>query len=303
MLDIKVTADKLRSENNELYKSICDESGKMSTSDFVTTTFWHYTKLDTVDKILEGGELHLSCMSETNDTGEMKLHKDADMFNIICLCNSDSEKIPMWYLYSGVEGKGASIGFTPSTLMELIRSIKTAKTDGGEEWEAGKDFDLMCGWVYYRKKEAPSQVKYKGKWYSVSDSDEFAKDNYFVKDYPWEYEKEFRIIAINRTEKSASKVRIKIPDSVMKKLKIRLAPEMNDMSVIFEKEGFKKYLDSRIFKSGLRISMGLLQRNCREYEEYMKRVRNNESERTKYLSDVCDKIHCQEKCLEEEQRG
>ena len=303
MLDIKVTADWLKNKNNGLYKSICNETDKMSANKFATTTFWHYTKLDTVDKILEGGELHLSCMSETNDTRERDLHEDRDMLNIICFCNSDSEKIPMWYLYSGVDGKGASIGFTPSTLMELIRSIKTAKTDGGEEWEAGKDFDLMCGWVYYRKKEAPSQVKYKGKWYSVSDSDEFAKDNYFVKDYPWEYEKEFRIIAINRTEKRASKVRIKIPDSVMKKLKIRLAPEMNDKSVIFEKEGFKKYLDSRIFKSGLRISMGLLQRNCREYEEYMKRVRNNESERTKYLSDVCDKIHCQEKCLEEEQRG
>lgn len=303
MLDIKVTADKLRSENNELYKSICDESGKMSTSDFATTTFWHYTKLDTVDKILEGGELHLSCMSKTNDTGEMNLHKDADMFNIICLCNSDSEKIPMWYLYSGVDGKGASIGFTPSTLMELIRSIKTAKTDGGEEWKTGKDFDLMCGWVYYRKKEAPSQVKYKGKWYSVSDSDEFAKDNYFVKDYPWEYEKEFRIIAINKTGKSRSKVKIKIPDSVMKKLKIRLAPETNDKTAIFEKEGIKKYLDSRILDSGLGISMGLLQRNCREYEEYMKRVRNNESARKKYLMDVCERIQCQEKCLEEEQSG
>lgn len=300
MLDIKVTADKLRSENNELYKSICDESGKMSTSDFATTTFWHYTKLDTVDKILEGGELHLSCMSETNDTRERDLHEDRDMLNIICFCNSDSEKIPMWYLYSGVDGKGAAIGFTPATLMELIRSIKTAETDSGEAWKTGEEFDLMCGWVYYRKREAPSQVKYKGKWYSVYDSDKFAKDNYFVKDYPWEYEKEFRIIAINKTEKSASKVRIKIPDSVMKKLKIRLAPETNDKTAIFEKEGFKKYLDSRIFKSGLRISMGLLQRNCREYEEYMKRVRNNESERKKYLMDVCDKIHCQEKCLEEE---
>lgn len=303
MLDIKVTADELKSKNGGFYESICDEGNKMSANEFATTTFWHYTKLDTVDKILEGGELHLSCMSETNDTRERDLHEDRDMLNIICFCNSDSEKIPMWYLYSGVDGKGAAIGFTPATLMELIRSIKTAETDSGEAWKTGKDFDLMCGWVYYRKREAPSQVKYKGKWYSVSDSDEFAKDNYFVKDYPWEYEKEFRIIAINRTEKSASKVRIKIPDSVMKKLKIRLAPETNDKTAIFEKEGFKKYLDSRIFKSGLRISMGLLQRNCREYEEYMKRVRNNESERKKYLMDVCDKIHCQEKCLEEEQSG
>lgn len=301
MLDIKITADELKNKNDELYKSICDETDKMSANKFATTTFWHYTKLDTVDKILEGGELHLSCMSETNDTGEMKLHKDADMLNIICFCNSDSEKIPMWYLYSGVDGKGASIGFTPSTLMELIRSIKTAKTDGGEEWKMGKNFKLMCGWVYYRKKEAPSQVKYKGKWYSVSGSEEFAKDNYFIKDYPWEYEKEFRIIAKNKTEKSASKVRIKIPDSVMKKLKIRLAPETDDKSVIFEKEGFKKYLDSRILGSGLGISMGLLQRNCREYEEYMKRVRNNESARKKYLMDVCEKIQCQEKCLDEEQ--
>ena len=298
MLDIKITADELKSKNDGLYERICNETDKMSANKFATTTFWHYTKLDTVDKILEGGELHLSCMSETNDTGEKALHEDADMLNIICFCNSDSEKIPMWYLYSGIDGKGASIGFTPSTLMELIRSIKTAETDSGKKWKKDDDFDLRCGWVYYRKKEPPSQVKYKGKWYSVSDSDEFARNNYFIKDYPWEYEKEFRIIAINRREKSVSKVKIKIPDSVMKKLKIRLAPETNDKSAIFEKKGFKKYLDSRILDSGLGISMGLLQKNCREYAEYMKRVRNNESERTKYLSDVCERIRCQEKCLD-----
>ncbi len=300
MLDIKVTADELKSKNDGFYERICDEANKMSANEFATTTFWHYTKLDTVDKILEGGELHLSCMSETNDTRERDLHEDRDMLNIICFCNSDSEKIPMWYLYSGVDGKGAAIGFTPATLMELIRSIKTAETDSGEKWKTGKEFDLMCGWVYYRKREAPSQVKYKGKWYSVSDSDEFKKDNYFVKDYPWEYEKEFRIIAINKTEKSASKVKIKIPDSVTKKLKIRLAPETNNKTAIFEKEGFKKYLNSRILDSGLRISMGLLQRNCREYEEYMKRIRNDDSERKQYYADVCKKIQCSEDCFEEE---
>ena len=34
------------------------------------------------------------------------------------------------------------------------------------------------------------------KWYVVDDIRSFERDNYFLKAYPWEYEKEFRIIFI-----------------------------------------------------------------------------------------------------------
>ena len=48
-----------------------------------------------------------------NDLREADLHgaEKEDIF-VQCFCNSDTEKIPMWYLYGGIVGRGASIGFT-----------------------------------------------------------------------------------------------------------------------------------------------------------------------------------------------
>ena len=190
-----------------------------------------------------------------------RLHEDrkGDIF-VQSFCNSDTEKIPMSYLYGGISGKGASIGFTPSVMLAYILSIRSVKElvrqgDGsfapGETLEVGKDkdFELQTGWVFYTKyrkdkngnvdRESYARVCYRNTFYNVEDPEAFFRDNYFIKDYPWEYEKEFRVVLINRTGRVIEKIQIDLPEEFRtkknRKIKVRLGPEISS------DEDFEKY--------------------------------------------------------------
>ena len=112
-----ITPDELKGVN------IPDLAGKAGA--FSNYTFWQYTNVETICKILGGSCFWVNNISGMNDLREAELHgaKKEDIF-VQCFCNSDTEKIPMWYLYGGIVGRGASIGFTPAVMMNYIRSIK-----------------------------------------------------------------------------------------------------------------------------------------------------------------------------------
>ena len=75
----------------------------VNAKDFSTYTFWQYTSVDSVGKVLGGNCFWVNNIIAMNDLHETELHKDdrQDIF-VQCFCNSDNEKIPMWYLYGGV---------------------------------------------------------------------------------------------------------------------------------------------------------------------------------------------------------
>lgn len=187
--NITITSEELRNKN------AVDTNGKVK--DFSKSRFWYYTTMTTASYILQSHTFWVRSIEHMNDKAEAELHgSDKNIIHALCFCNSDSEKIPMWYLYSGISGKGVSIGFTPGSLLGIIKTIDTVRgvTNEGESYEIkrGKDFDVEAGWIYYRKTE--SLINYKRKWYQLSDlENDFEKGNCFIKDYPWEYEKEFRI--------------------------------------------------------------------------------------------------------------
>ncbi len=61
-----------------------------------------------------------------NDQEEANRHlKDQERVFALCFCNSNTEKIPLWYLYSGLSGKGAALGFTAAKMMKWLESIQT----------------------------------------------------------------------------------------------------------------------------------------------------------------------------------
>lgn len=201
-----------------------------------------------------------------NDESEKELHKsNSERVHALCFCNSNTEKIPMWYLYAGLAGQGVSIGFTPAVMRDFIKSIDSVIVVGSETiLKKSIDFELQAKWVFYRKND--NVIKYKGTFYEIPKSDAvaFAEDNYFIKDYPWEYEKEFRLIFVNKTDVPVPRLAVKFSDSILSKLKIRLGPEMNKEDVqekIFKDKGFKKYLFYKLLTSNLKIKMDLLNRN------------------------------------------
>lgn len=253
-----------------------------TTKDFGSYSFWHYTTLSTADKILESESIHVGLMANMNDLDETELHAvDAARVYSVCFCNSDTEKIPMWYLYAGISGKGATVGLTPSVMKLLIDSLDTVyayKSENGTKAEIpltkNKDFNVEYGWVFYRKKEQPSQVMYKGQWYELTDQEAFETNNYFIKSYPWEYEKEFRIVIHNKTDVCYDHLALKFSEKIYKKLKVKLAPEQKEITAeqLPKLKGFQKYLLTKLEKSALNINMNLCKRNLEGFWDYVKTV-------------------------------
>ena len=265
--------------------------------DFSNYSFWYYTSLYTANLILNNKCIYLSNLALMNDVDEAKLHDhNKDFVHCFCLCNSDTEKIPMWYLYAGITGQGISLGFSPSVMLELIKSIDTLTTpDKSVILKKGVDFDLDYGWIFYRKKDSPRQVMFKRKWYSLNDPESFEKDNFFIKSYPWEYEKEFRIVVKNKTGQKYDKLVLNI-SKVYEKIKIRLAPELSNEEfedMIVNLPGFLTFFTRTTQKSKLSINMNLCKRNFAGFLEYLTTNKNNDIEYKK----ICQAIshHCNSK--------
>lgn len=265
MKDIKITSKDLLKMNSFELPQRATEFSKYS--------FWYYTSLNTADLILLNKSIYISNIKQMNDVDETNIHQsDNELVHCLCMCNSNTEKIPMWYLYSGITGKGASIGFTPSVLIQLIKSIKTVTTvDGKKVLNKGADFDIEYGWIYYRKGDQKSQVMYKRKWYSISDPETFEDKNYFLKSYPWEYEKEFRIVIKNKTKEKYDKLVIDV-SSVYSKLKVKLAPEISPegfLELLPSLSGFNAFFTQKVLHSDLKVNMDLCKRNFECFLEYI----------------------------------
>lgn len=228
--------------------------------DFSRSGFWHYTTLDTARKILDSECIYASNLASMNDLDEICLHESMKEFvHCVCFCNSNTEKIPMWYLYSGISGQGAAIRFTPGEIRKLLLSIKTVTTPEQDVvLYQGKDFDLHYGWIYYREPTSHVRIMYRRQWYTVDDSEQFETDNYFIKAYPWEYEKEFRIVLINKTGNPYERLVIDF-GNIKKKKEILLGPEYHDECEI--KSDSESAEQIKYKKSKLGIKMDLVSRN------------------------------------------
>lgn len=264
--NIKIKSGDLKEKNNIVLP--------MRAKDFSDASFWYYTSMDTAIEILKNKKIFISNISMMNDLDEVELHgNDSKYVHCLCLCNSDTEKIPMWYLYAGLTGKGVAIKFTPATLLKLIASIETITTiDGNTTFERGKDFDIDFGWIFYRKKEYQSSVKHKGTWYSVEDSENFTEKNYFVKAYPWEYEREFRIVVHNHAKLKIPYDKLAIDISpVIDKLRLKLGPETSpeEFLKLYGQALGRKELSLSIEESKLGIRMNLFERNLKSLKEYL----------------------------------
>ena len=84
--------------------------------------FCHYTSLDNARKIVNSGTIRLSKFSQMNDITESKKHsgQEKQIFST-CFCHSSARSIPMFYLYSGIDGKGCRLEFTAAKIREILK--------------------------------------------------------------------------------------------------------------------------------------------------------------------------------------
>lgn len=236
--------------------------------------FYYYTSRKTLEDILskkDRGErfLYIRSIEKMNDSGEASLHQeDGKKVFCFCMCFTEVESIPLWYLYGGVRGNGVRIGITPGKMKALVRNIKEVypvvdkKPNYDKSLVVGKDFQLEVGWVFYCDYKN-NKINYRGKLYKVEklEKNNLSRRNYFVKDYPWNYEREFRLVFKFEKEVQAEFIAIPLPQKLIDELEIMSAPECE-----FSEEEKSAYNSSgvkweKMKKSNLNIKMDLLKRN------------------------------------------
>lgn len=270
-------------------KKLLDKNKEYNSSSF----FWHYSSINHVQKIIEKQRFECRSISNMNDLNEAESYK-AKSSNIYALCFSSAkqENIPMWYMYAGITGNGASIVFKHSYIFDMLEDIKMLTAiKGNKEYELkiGDDFDLYYGWIYYRENKDSNVFKYRNTRYEVCDDiQEFLEDNYFIKDYPWNYENEFRIVIKVKKEIIYEKIILKLPDIHVNKgcISIRLGPEMFKNENESEKSPLET-CDLTIEKSKLSIKMNLLDRNKEDIIDNIDKIFDGEnySKACKYMRD------------------
>lgn len=273
------------------------------------TEFWHYTSLNKIDSILQNKSLWLFPMTQSNDLKERnffkkyyKEHNNSRIYTF-CFCQTSTEKIPMWYLYGGICGNGGSIGITSKTMVKLILSIRENGVYGVSKDSAEccnmvvNDNNFKCGWVYYSKGDKSGIVKNKGHLYNI-EGDINQIEKYLIKDYPWEYEKEFRLVIISDGNKDYDHFEIKLCDEVYKKIKIKLAPEISQKESNQTVLDIKKYCETnkiKIMNSDLKINMDLLHRNK---DDIIDNISNIIDE--KESLEICKVVQNKKYCIEKE---
>ncbi len=231
------------------------------------TKFGHYTTTDIARSIIATNSLHLCKMSNMNDKTEAEKHLEYDnrLFTT-CFSHSKAKSIPMFYLYSGIDGKGCRLEFTDTNIRRLINGrvhpvnkkyIKLNKTYDLNEYE------ILYDWIYYTADGG--DTCYRDKWYkgdAVENIKQYKRDLFVKKPY-WSYESEFRIMV--KFNKDIEYDRIAIDFDFYKNrngISILFGPELTESEYDELKKEFQEYGIEKCRKfTGNKISMGLAERN------------------------------------------
>lgn len=217
--------------------------------------FFHYTKLKNIDSILRSRSFLLSNCGNSNDPVEAEIEDIKNSF-ILCFSTGINENLPMWYLYSGVDGMGGCLSFTKSLIYDLVEnatfSVVCEKSDGSSdeaELVRGIDFDITLQDVIYAKigtLDNDTDIKYNTRVIHKFNNDEFKKfkdkNSAFVKSLIWYYEKETRLLVnlkngkrkelsdLKEQQNIVPKIRLSFKElpRVNANMKLILAPELSE---------------------------------------------------------------------------
>lgn len=255
------------------------------------TLYYHYTTLNSVNRILKENAFRLLNLAETSNDESEKQHSadEGEVLFSVCFATGTSENLPMWYLYSGPDGKGGRLGLCKSDFM-MLRNAKVSLA----EVEKSPPYSMKEPPVPLRKGEyeiAAYDVLYigrdnanKGNFYRAKycggTNNEILEETYqgimqkgrlLTKGLIWFYEKETRI------EVKVPKEKLKNPDGkyvvlldlsdVIDRLSLRVAPEFGEVTeeVIDRYPNIKAWLAARIEKSDFagEVNMRLKEKLCR----------------------------------------
>lgn len=199
-----------------------DLSGYL-TREYEHTEYNHYTDLKTIDNILKKRELWISDVRAFNDKKDTEQFEDRLCFSL-CFSTGVNENLSLWYLYSGIDGKGGCISFEKKKIRQLIENAKYKLykfKDNKEpkeicDIEKGKNANIDFADVLYFSEEYPSKkreeenmaLKYNTMTnYNIPKKEflKFKENNMGkLKSLIWYYEKETRLL-IELTDENLKK--------------------------------------------------------------------------------------------------
>lgn len=203
--------------------------------------YYHYTRVECADEIIKNMKFLISDVSALNDNVERKCFNHPKYRFAASFSTGKNENLALWYLYSGMDGKGCRMEFTETTLYDILGSDVFLEDSSGNSMKLIPDKTVKISFgdvVYYRyEKNGFCQIKYNtmmnvGKMPEAEFEKYKKKHKGFFKDVIWYYEKEFRIVfeilgeARDFADKfSNCRICLKFPEKLKHRIGIRLAPE------------------------------------------------------------------------------
>lgn len=232
--------------------------------------FFHYTSLKAINAILSSKTIRISSTNRFND------EKDRNQFGNIgeqkkyfslCFTSGSNENLSLWYLYSGVDGKGGRIGLTYDKLVKLIAGGCFYLTE--YDYEKNKSIGIKIPLVYGKNIEVTirdvlySKTDISGKcvdlkYNTMTNHGNVSTEEYekykaeflgFNKTLIWYYEKESRML-IKLIGDLADMIDVdkdyailwELTDKQISQIKIMFAPEIEDVSELGDYEHIKKFI-------------------------------------------------------------
>lgn len=257
--------------------------GKEKGMEYEHSNYFHYTSLETIDKILDKQHFWLTSVCGFNDKLDTEqFGGDREDYFSLCFSTGINENLSLWYLYSGIDGKGGRLRITFRDISSLVdhgsyQLVIVKRVSEREEeileripLERGKTMDVFFRDVIYvkePKEEGNCSLKYNTMTNYRIPKDEFDayKQKYrgFCKGLIWYYEKETRLLVrvtgeakrcLQDRKKSEKKefinyrIELSIPEDVIQHAKICLAPNIrNDREeiekLVKSKKGIQKLID------------------------------------------------------------
>lgn len=192
------------------------------------TEYNHYTDLEAINNILESREFFLSDVRGFNDKKDTEQFKDRLYFSL-CFSTGINENLSLWYLYSGIDGKGGCISFKRNRIRQLIENAKYElwkfkglpnKSNAEKlcDIKIGKNANIVFADMLYYSEEIPNKkrkeenmaLKYNTMTNYQISKDEFQKfkerNRGKLKNLIWYYEKETRLLIELTDEKLKKEV-------------------------------------------------------------------------------------------------
>lgn len=234
-------------------KNFLELKDYLKDKEFHHEKYCHYTSLSVIDSILANKAFWIGSVKRFNDLYDSSAFgNELNLYYAICFSTGVNENLPLWYLYSGNDGKGGRILLTKSGIKRFLSpvSFEVYRLEGGKTTEKISDLSLddvkinFYDVLYYKKNGTHTDLKYNTMTNHIFLSEEFEKYKKsrkgFYKSLIWYYEKETRLLIKLKSQSIINKLRCDydyvivwhFDEKLYNMFKIEFAPEVENINEI-----------------------------------------------------------------------